>query len=275
MPRGFLSQDLLSNFDPVAVILSPPRSGSTVLARSLWQHRAFRWYLHEPCDRAYHLGQGPEPVTDMILDRAGLSSPALTATGIVIKEMAFQAGDAIADFQRATVPVIFLIRDPRLSVLSRMRRRELDGDAPSFPAREAGWRDLLAAIALFRETGTPYVVMDVSDIRRSPHTALRALCSRLGLPWDPAMLRWESLPHLRLGNIDGRQDAWYVRVLTSTAWERPDETMPPPDAFREQGMSTVVAECLDGYRQVRMDPRYLGVGEPALIGSEGGRISPP
>jgi hypothetical protein len=269
MPRGFLSQDLLSNFDPVAVILSPPRSGSTVLARSLWQHRAFRWYLHEPCDRAYHLGQGPEKITDALLDRAVLATSRPTATGIVIKEMAFQAGDAIADFRAATVPVIFLIRDPRLSVFSRMRRRELDGDVPSFPAKEAGWRDLLAAIALFREAGTPYVIMDVSDIRRSPDTALRALCGRLRLPWDPAMLRWERRPGLKLGNIDGRQDAWYVRVLTSTAWERPDEALPSPDAFREQGMSTVVAECLDGYRQVKTDPQYLGISEPALIGSEG------
>jgi hypothetical protein len=150
-----------------------------------------------------------------------------------------------------------------------MRRRELDGDVPSFPAKEAGWRDLLAAIALFREAGTPYVIMDVSDIRRSPDTALRALCGRLRLPWDPAMLRWERRPGLKLGNIDGRQDAWYVRVLTSTAWERPDEALPSPDAFREQGMSTVVAECLDGYRQVKTDPQYLGISEPALIGSEG------
>lgn len=265
MPRGFLPQDLPSVFDPVAVILSPPRCGSTVLARSLWQHRAFRWYLHEPCDRAYHLGQRPELNTGMCIDCVDHFSSRLTATGIVIKEMTFQAGAAITDFQAATIPVIFLIRDPRLSVLSRMRRRELDGDNPSFPAKEAGWRDMLAAIALFREAGTPYVIVDISDIRRSPATALRALCSRLGLPWDPAMLGWKSLSGIRLGNIDGRQDAWYARVLGSTAWERPDERMPPPDAFREQGMSEVVAECLAGYRQVKADPQYLRIGEPTLI----------
>jgi hypothetical protein len=258
MPKGFLSQDLLSNHDPVAVILSPPRCGSTVLARSLWQHRAFRWYLHEPCDRAYHLGQPPELVTEMIIDRVGLFvpfSPCLKATGIIIKEMTFQAGDAIYDFQAATVPVVFLIRDPRLSVLSRMRRRQLDGNTPSFPAKEAGWRDMLAAIALFRQTGTPYVIIDISDIRRSPDTALRALCSRLGLPWDPAMLGWKSLPDLRLGNIDGHQDTWYSRVLSSTAWEQSNERMPSPDVFREQGMSEVITECLTGYRQVKMDPQ--------------------
>jgi hypothetical protein len=269
MPRGYLSQDLLSNFDPIAVILSPPRCGSTVLARSLWQHRAFRWYLHEPCDRAYHLGPGPEPVTKRLIDSVGLSSPRPTGTGIVIKEMAFQAGDAIREFQLATVPVIFLIRDPRLSVFSRMRCRKLDGDSPLFPAKEAGWRDLLAAIALFRQAGTPFVIVDISDIRRSPDTALRALCSRLRLSWDPAMLRWKSLPDIRLGSIGGRQDGWYSRVLRSTSWERPNERMPSPDAFRKQGMGGVVAECLAGYMQVRMDPQYLKTSEPSLMSFEG------
>ena len=269
MPTGLLSRGLLSKFDPIAVILSPPRCGSTVLARSLWQHRAFRWYLHEPCDQVYHLGREPEPVANGLIDCVGLSSPRAAGTGVVIKEMAFQAGDAICDFQLATLPVIFLIRDPRLSVLSRMRRRKLDGNSPLFPAREAGWRDLVAAVALFREAGTPYVIVDISDIRRSPGTALRALCSRLSLPWDPAMLRWKSLPDLRLGNIGDRQDAWYSRVLNSTSWEPPNERMPSPDTFRKQGMSAVVAECLAGYRQVRMDPQFLEISDPSLMSFEG------
>lgn len=268
MQRRFLSENLIADFDPIAVILSPPRCGSTVLARSFWQHRAFRWYLHEPYDRAYHIGLGsqPQPVTDMVIDRIGLFRHSQKGTGLVIKEMTFQAGDVIEEFQVATMPVIFLIRDPRLSVLSRMRRRELDGDIASFPAGEAGWRDLIAAIALFRAAGTPYVIVDISDIRRKPNVALRALCHRLDLPWDPAMLRWESLTGLRLGNIGGRQDAWYGRVLSSTAWEQPDERLPSPDVFHEHGMRDVVAECLTAYRQVRMDPQYLGINASPLTG---------
>src|SRR5688572_11824723 len=42
--------------DPVLVILSPPRCGSTAVARSFWQHPLFRWYIHEPYDRVYHHG---------------------------------------------------------------------------------------------------------------------------------------------------------------------------------------------------------------------------
>lgn len=263
--QRFLPENLPADFDPIAVILSPPRCGSTALARSFWQHRAFRWYLHEPFDRVYHVGPDPHPgsAADILIDRPDLPPGGQRGTGLVIKEMTFQAGDAIAEFQVATMPVVFLVRDPRLSVLSRMKRRELDGDAASFPAREAGWRDLTAAIALFREAGTPYVIVDVTDIRRQPEVVLRALCRRLGLRWDPAMLRWKNLSGLRLGNIGGRQDAWYARVLGSTAWERPDERLPPPGIFRKHGMSGVVAECLSAYEQVRMDQQYLGIsGSP-------------
>lgn len=268
MHRTLLSENLTSDFDPVAVILSPPRCGSTVLARSLWQHRAFRWYLHEPCDRAYHMGphHGSEPVTDMLIDRTGPSGRRLEGTGLVIKEMTFQARDVIEEFKVATVPAVFLIRDPRLSVFSRMRRRELDGDDAAFPAREAGWRDMISAIRLFSEAGSPYVIVDITDIRRRPEVALQALCRRLGLPWDPAMLRWKSLTGLRLGNIGGLQDAWYSRVLGSTAWEQPDEKLPSPDVFRKHRMSDVVAESLAAYRQVKLDSQYLDIGESPLIG---------
>jgi sulfotransferase family protein len=269
MQRRVLSENLIAGFDPIVVILSPPRCGSTVLARSFWQHRAFRWYLHEPCDRAYHIGPSPQPQpqpsADMLVDRIGLFRQNREGTGLVIKEMTFQAGDVIEEFRVATTPVIFLIRDPRLSVLSRMDRRERDGDSASFPAREAGWRDLIAATALFRAAGTPYVIVDISDIRRKPGVALRALCHRLGLPWDPAMLRWKSLSGLRLGNIGGRQDAWYDRVLSSTAWEQPDEDLPSPEVFHEHEMGDVVAECLAAYRHVRTDPHYLGIDASPLM----------
>ncbi len=257
MPSRFLAASLTSDFHPVSVILSPPRCGSTALARSLWQHQAFRWYLHEPCDWAYHVGLAPQhPVINTLIDRAQHSCARPAGNGVVVKEMTFQAGDAIAEFEVATVPVIFLIRDPRQAVHSRMCQRARDGDNPAFPAREAGWEALLSAIAHFSDVGMPYVVVDVGDIRRNPESALRILCRSLGLPWDASMLRWESLPDLRLGNL-GSQDAWYTRVLRSTGWQPPDAEIPPPEVFRQNGMSSVVAESISAYQQARNDPQFI------------------
>ena len=79
------------------------------------------------------------------------------------------------------------------------------------------------------------------------------------------MLRWKSLTGLRLGNIGGSQDAWYARVLSSTAWEQSDERLPSPEVFRQHRMRDVVAECLTAYRQVRMDPQYFGINASPLM----------
>lgn len=259
VPRGFLAQNLLPHFGPIAVILSPPRCGSTVLARSFWQHHLFRWYLHEPCDWAYHVGLGsqPESITSMLIDRATVSGLDPRGNGVVVKEMTFQARGAMAEFQVATIPVIFLVRDPRLAVYSRMRRRELDGDAPSFPAKEAGWRDLLEEIDLFRQSGKPYVIVNISDIRKNPATMLKMLCRHLGLPWDSAMLSWANLANLRLGNIGGRQNAWYARALTTTGWQPPGENFPSFDIFCKYNMGAVILESLSAYQEVLRDAQYL------------------
>jgi Sulfotransferase domain len=271
MPRGWLSDGLRARFDPVAVILSPPRSGSTVLARSLWQHARFRYYLHEPFDRAYHDGCAPSRQTTLgsVLDRGAASGGDGSSQrgGIVIKEMTFQARELAAELiDAATLPVILLIRDPRLALSSRMRRLEADGQPPDFPVREAGWRDFTRihdALRHSRTDWTDYTVVDISHVRRHPSRMLAAICSRLGLPWDERMLSWPDASGLRLGQIGGRQDNWYQRVLSSTGFQPPTEEPPDPDYFRSRSMVGVLAECLDRYREAQTDTRFLDVAVPA------------
>lgn len=268
MPAG-----LRARYEPVAVILSPPRSGSTVLARSLWQHHAFRYYLHEPFDRAYHDGScrdGPVLSAETVLDRAGLGGHRERppgGPGIVVKEMTFQAAGQMSGLLRAaTLPVILLVRDPRLTVASRMTRREQDGLPARFPAREAGWRDLDAARRDLHASGADYVIVDISDLRRHPADVLAALCERLGLAFDPGMLSWPAVSGLRLGNLGGRQDRWYERVLSSTGFQPPDEPVPGAAYFRDGQMLDVVDECLGAYQEAMADPAFTGTCEPALTG---------
>jgi hypothetical protein len=260
--RGWLSAGLRERFSPVAVILSPPRCGSTVLARSLWQHPAFRCYLHEPYDGSYHDSSESslQAVLGSVLTRSGTAG----GDGIVVKEMTFQAaGEASELIDAATLPVVLLIRDPRLAVSSRMRRREKSGQEARFPAREAGWQDLAEVRETLRRSGTDYIVVDISDVRRSPDRALAAICQSLGLSWDPRMLSWESARGLRLGTLNGRQDSWYERVLSSTGFEPPNESMPSKDYFRVRKMLTVATDCLGSYEQSRADSRFVGSGASA------------
>lgn len=267
--RDWLSNALRAHFDTVAVILSPPRCGSTALARSLWQHRAFCGYLHEPYDRAYHDGRMPsaKEVLDSVLERAG--APAGTGRGLVIKEMSFQVADRAAELiEAATLPVILLIRDPMLAVSSRMRCLESGGEAAWFAEREAGWLDLAAIRTDLLRAGRDYVIVDISDVRRDPAAVLAALCGRLGLASDARMLSWQPAGDLKLGQLDGRQDDWYRRVLASTGFEWPGEPLPAAEYFWSRHMQDVVDACMRHYRQAREDPRRVGF---TSRGSDGSR----
>ena len=92
---------------------------------------------------------------------------------------------------------------------------------------------------------------------------LAAICRRLGLPWDEQMLSWPDLSGLRLGQLGGRQDRWYQRVLSSTGFQPPTEEPPELAYFRSRGMAHVLAECLDRYREARADTRFIDVADPA------------
>jgi hypothetical protein len=261
--RDSLRSSLRARFEPIAVILSPPRCGSTVLGWSLWHHPVFRGYLHEPYDRVYYDGELPSSraVLDSVLERARTPG---SGRGLVIKEMTFQVADRAPELvEAATMPVIFLIRDPRLSVSSRMCCREDGGEVASFSEREAGWQDLVATREDLRRVGRDYVVLDISDVRRDPAAVLAVLCERLGLVPDSRMLSWQPSSGLRLGRLDGRQDDWYRRVLASTGFQRPNETVPDQEYFRARRMLDVVMACLPLYRQARADPRFIGPAYPA------------
>lgn len=68
-------------------------------------------------------------------------------------------------------------------------------------------------------------VIEASDLRRNPERVLRALCGRLGLAWQPAMLRWSAGPHPQDG-VWGRH--WYANTWDSTGFAPPPATDPEP-----------------------------------------------
>lgn len=247
-------------FAPVLLILSPPRCGSTALARAFWQHPAFRWYVHEPYDRVYHHAGDQDTVTAAFA--GALDSGRRRATGLVVKEMTFQAGPAIPDLIRAaTVPVVLLVRDPRLAIRSRMRQRARTGQAAEFPHRESGWPDLAAALTLARGNPAGHLVVEFTQLRNRPAQLLPALCERLGLPYSPDMLSWPSRPDIALGQLGGEQREWYGPVLASTGFEGRAERIPAVDGF-PHGMRQHVRDCLHVYREALAWPHRL-----AAVGS--------
>lgn len=117
-----------------------------------------------------------------------------------------------ADFEGFTHA--FLIRDPANMIASYLRKREaaafedfgLDRQTEFFE-READ------------RLGAAPPVVDANDVLGDPRGTLAALCGRLGIPFDPAMLSW---PPGRRPTDGPWAPHWYQAVEASTGFGPPD-----------------------------------------------------
>ncbi|HEX5184661.1 MAG TPA: HAD family hydrolase [Allosphingosinicella sp.] len=118
----------------------------------------------------------------------------------------------------------FLIRDPASMIASYLRKREaaafedfgLDRQAEFFE-READ------------RLGAAPPVVDANDVLADPRGTLSALCERLGIPFDPAMLSW---PPGRRPTDGPWAPHWYQAVEASTGFGPPDRPAALPDEAR-------------------------------------------
>lgn len=110
---------------------------------------------------------------------------------------------------------VHLIRHPARVVASYAAKRE----APTFD--DIGFHQQTTLFERF-----PGPVLDSADIRRDPQSVLGALCEKIGLPFDPAMLRWEAGPRADDG-VWARH--WYGAVHRSTGFAGNEGPLPQLD----------------------------------------------
>ena len=257
---------ILRRHTDIAVIVSPPRCGSTALARVFWEHPTIRYYCHEPFEGTYYLEEDLDSAVANLEGAIDLSEikrdrPAAGADGLVIKEMPYQASENFSLLASlATRPLVFLIRDPKLSIASRMAKKREVGDDPLFPEVETGWELLCAQIAWCQEHGVPYAIVDGSDIRNHPRPLLRKLLARLELDFSEELLRWRSVPRLEIDNLKGRHRHLYSSVLGSTGLVPATEPVPPIDHFpKEGGFRAHVVKCYKLFQLIRRNPNLIKV----------------
>lgn len=106
---------------------------------------------------------------------------------------------------------VFLVRDPRAMLAS------LCEVVPRPGLFDTG---LPQQVELFEQLenrdGVAPPVIDSADLLRDPEAVLRALCERLGLEFDAAMLRWDPGPR----DTDGCWSPyWYDAVRRSTGFQ--------------------------------------------------------
>lgn len=256
--KDYMVANVEQTYSQVFVIVSPPRCSSTALSRVFWEHPLIRYYAHEPFEVLYYLNQGIDDVCDRIknpLDiRALKRNPDnCTGNGIVIKEMPYQVGphfELLANL--ATAPIIFLIRDPRLNILSRIKKKVEVGDTPLFPLSETGWELLESQITFCQVAAIPYLIVDSTDFRNHPHAVLKELFTRLHLSFSKELLLWQPQSTIDIDNLDGKHSHLYKKVLQSDSLIPDQDTIPSLDSFPvDEGFLQHITECLHIYKRLK------------------------
>lgn len=222
--------------EPVRIAMwSGPRNLSTALMRS-FGNRADTFVSDEPFYGAFLKASGADhPMRDEIIaamdcDWHGvartLAGPVPGGSPVWYQKQMWHhmvgpvGHDDFAGFIHA-----FLIRAPERMIASYLAKRECAAFEDFGLERQAEFFEREAD-----RLGHAPPVVDAADILASPEAVLTRLCARLGLAFDPAMLRW------RAGRraTDGVwAPHWYHAVEASTGFG-PPETAPAdlPDEAR-------------------------------------------
>ncbi len=210
---------------------SGPRNISTAMMRS-FENRADTYVCDEPLYAHYLARTGKDhPGRDEILKRhetdwrrvvAQLTGPIPNGRAIFYQK--HMAHHLLAGVDRGWLDALthaFLIRDPEEMLTSLIK------NVPNPTVDETG---LPQQVEIFRRirraSGAVPPVLDARDVLDDPPRHLAALCERLRVPFDAAMLSWRAGPR----DTDGVwAPHWYDAVYRTTGFEpfRPkDERVP-------------------------------------------------
>ena len=254
-----LFKDIKHTYRHIYIILAVPRSSSTAFSRVFWEHRAIGFYCHEPFDCIYYKQLSLPVVKNVLMQPLNLNQLQEIKNGkdLLIKEMTFQVG---AYFQHlaslTTKPILFIIRNPKQNILSRMKKREEGGQDPFFPFIESGWRDVEAQVQFCKEYSVPYLIVDTSTFRNEPKSTFRQIFNQIGLRFSEDLFTWTPAEHIRLGNLGGEQTHWYEQVLGSSRLLPDDEAIPEIDEFPDFWQEHIL-ECMEIYHRLRSDEKAI------------------
>jgi hypothetical protein len=131
----------------------------------------------------------------------------------------------------------FLIREPERVIASYGVKR----GAAKF--EDLGYARLLEYFEWARGQGLDPPVVDTSSFLAAPAAKLPELCERLGIVWDPAMLRWEPGIHRDDGIWASH---WYDQVAASSTFGPP----PGPLAQLDRAAAELAARCRPYYESM-------------------------
>lgn len=247
-------ENIKEKFKEIFIILSPPRCSSTALARVFWEHPSIGYYSHEPFEKTFHHKTTLEDALHFLDNPIQIKTP---GESYLVKEMVFQVHQHFRELVKFTKnPLTFLIRDPRLSLYSRIEKFEAGKKDPVFPYVEAGWKELKLQLNTARDAEIPFSIVDATEFRNHPLEILPTLFERLNLSFSPEMICWQPRPDLDLCNLGGEHHHLYERVLKSSGLQPANENIPDISAFPLK-LQPIVETCLNIYQEIKDDPERI------------------
>jgi hypothetical protein len=227
---------------------SGPRNISTALMRA-WENRGDTIVVDEPFYAHYLVKTGLDhPGRDEVIASqdsdwrhvaARLTGPVESDASIFYqKHMAHHCLPGMLGDWMDSLTHVFLIRDPVEIVASYTKSREQVEAKDLGLHRQVEIRDFVA-----ERTGEAPLVVDGNDVLKDPEGMLRALCDRLGLPFDEAMLSWPAGPR----DSDGVwAPYWYDNVSRSTGFIPYTQKVTSLDAHEE----AIAEHCREPYESL-------------------------
>ncbi|ADI13534.1 sulfotransferase family protein [Truepera radiovictrix] len=198
-------------------VWSGPRNVSTALMYS-FRERADTTVVDEPLYGHYlRVSGAPHPGRDEVLASMDTDGERVVrevllgdyaAPVVMFKNMAHH----LVGLERAflgELTNVLLTRDP-YDMLPSLAQR-----LPEPTLRDTGLTEQVALLEFVLERGQEPVVIDAKALLQDPEGVLRAVCRRLGLPFDPAMLAWPAGPKPEDG-VWARH--WYANVHRSSTF---------------------------------------------------------
>jgi Sulfotransferase domain len=226
---------------------SGPRTVSTAMMRA-WENRPDTVVFDEPLYAFYLSSTGLDhPGRDEVIASQPTSWQAVLSAladdplppGVTIgyaKHMTHHVLPTVDLAAFAPFRHAFLIRDPRSLLASYARVRS----APTLSdlgLRQQAW--------LFEEFGGP--VIDSADLLAAPEAGLRALCTALGVPFDPSMLSWPAGARATDGVW---APYWYDSVWRSTGFTPVRPGPSGPSAGLAPSLEPLLEQCLPYYQRL-------------------------
>lgn len=142
---------------------------------------------------------------------------------------------------------VFLIRHPARVVAS------FEKGYAALTLADIGFVQQAEIFDFVTKSGENPVVVDSFDIRKDPRGMLTKLCAAIGIPFDPAMLRW---PKGGMEEDGVWAPHWYAAVHGSTGFAGPEG--PLPDLSGK--LADLVDAAMPAYRQMAARKITLDAG---------------